>query len=193
MYIVGGCIWNCHPEYTNVYQSISFVDFNVLYLTHWSWHGSCHLSNMEIRLTLGVNGQQGMLTPPWHLIPPLIYSEVRVPPFSDLYFLWDLWDWLLIIIFVISYCKIWINITIFPQPKEQKSPNKKKNGKENISIKDGIYVFSSPELKSQVSYSDRLLSIVRLSLRMLPVNFYIFDFFSRTTGPILIKLGTNHP
>ena len=32
------------------------------------------------------------------------------------------------------------------------------------------------------------LSSVRLS-----VNFYIFDFFSRTTGPILTKLGTNHP
>jgi hypothetical protein len=43
-----------------------------------------------------------MLTPPWHLIPPLIYSEVRVRPFSDLYFLQDLWDWLLIVIFVIS-------------------------------------------------------------------------------------------
>jgi hypothetical protein len=25
------------------------------------------------------------------------------------------------------------------------------------------------------------------------VNFYIFDFFSRTTGPVLTKLGTNHP
>jgi hypothetical protein len=25
------------------------------------------------------------------------------------------------------------------------------------------------------------------------VKFYIFDFFSRTTGPILTKLGTNHP
>jgi hypothetical protein len=49
-------------------------------------------------------------------------------------------------------------------------------------------VFSSPELKAQVSYSDRLLSAVCLS-----VNFYIFDFFSRTTGPILTKLGTNHP
>jgi hypothetical protein len=36
-----------------------------------------------------------------------------------------------------------------------------------------------------VSYSDRLLSVVRL--------FYIFDFFSRTTGSILTRLGTNHP
>jgi hypothetical protein len=45
---------------------------------------------VEIGLTAGVTGQQGMLTPPWHLIPPLIYSEVRVRPFSDLYFLWDL-------------------------------------------------------------------------------------------------------
>jgi hypothetical protein len=25
------------------------------------------------------------------------------------------------------------------------------------------------------------------------VNFYIFDFFSRTTGLILTRLGTNHP
>jgi hypothetical protein len=39
-----------------------------------------------------------------------------------------------------------------------------------------------------VSYSDRLLSVVRLS-----VNFYIFNLFSRTTGPILTRLGTNHP
>jgi hypothetical protein len=37
-----------------------------------------------------------------------------------------------------------------------------------------------------VSYSDFPLS-VRLS-----VNFYIFDFFSRTSGSILTKLGTNH-
>jgi hypothetical protein len=53
-------------------------------------------------------------------------------------------------------------------------------------------LFSSPELKAQVSYSDHLLSVVRLSVR-LSVNFYIFDFFSRTNGPVLTKLGTNHP
>jgi hypothetical protein len=35
----------------------------------------------------GATGWQEMLTPPWHLIPPLIYSEVRVRPFFDLYFL----------------------------------------------------------------------------------------------------------
>ena len=39
--------------------------------------------------------------------------------------------------------------------------------------------FSSPELKP---------ASVCLS-----VNFYMFDFFSRTTGPILTRLGTNHP
>jgi hypothetical protein len=50
-----------------------------------------------------------------------------------------------------------------------------------------IGVFSSTELKAQVSYSDRPLSVICLS-----VNFYIFDFFSRTTGPILTRLGTNH-
>jgi hypothetical protein len=80
-----------------------------------SWHtdldyGSYRLSNVEIRLTAGVTGQQRMLNLPWHLIPPLIYSEVRIRSFSDLYFLYDLWDWLLIVIFVISldifeYCE----------------------------------------------------------------------------------------
>jgi hypothetical protein len=53
-------------------------------------------------------------------------------------------------------------------------------------------IFSSPELKTQVSFSDRLLSVVLLSVR-LSVNFYIFYFFSGTTGPILTRLGTNDP
>jgi hypothetical protein len=48
-------------------------------------------------------------------------------------------------------------------------------------------IFSSPELKAQVSYSDRRLSVVRPS-----GNFYIFNFFSRITGPILTRLGTDH-
>jgi hypothetical protein len=52
-------------------------------------------------------------------------------------------------------------------------------------------LFSSPELKAQVSYSDGRLSVIRPSVCP-SVNFYIFDFFSRTTGPILTRLGTNH-
>jgi hypothetical protein len=56
-------------------------------------------------------------------------------------------------------------------------------------------VLSSPELKAQVSFSDRPLSVVclsvRLSVRLL--NIYIFDFFFRTAGPILTRLGTKHP
>jgi hypothetical protein len=64
--------------------------------------------------------------------------------------------------------------------------NEKKNNEYFFSL------FSSPELKAQVSYSDRRLSVVRLSV-CLSVNFYIFDFFSRTTGPISTKLGTNYP
>jgi hypothetical protein len=52
-----------------------------------SGYGSYRLSNVEIALTVGVTGQKGMLTPPWHLIPRLIYSEVHGRPFSDLYFL----------------------------------------------------------------------------------------------------------
>ena len=44
-----------------------------------------------------------------------------------------------------------------------------------------FFFFSSYELKAQVSYSG-----------CPSVNFYIFDFFSKTTWPILTKLGTNH-
>jgi hypothetical protein len=47
-------------------------------------------------------------------------------------------------------------------------------------------VFSTPELKTQVSFSDRLLSVIRLSVKT-----YIFNF-SRTTGPILTTLSTNY-
>jgi hypothetical protein len=44
------------------------------------------------------------------------------------------------------------------------------------------------ELKAQVSYSDHPLSGICPS-----VNFYIFDLFSRTTGSILTRIGTNNP
>jgi hypothetical protein len=63
----------------------------------------------------------------------------------------------------------------------------------------GFFLISSPVLNAQVSFSDCPLSGVRLSVCpfVLPsvcpsVNFYIFDF-SRTTCPILTRLGTNHP
>jgi hypothetical protein len=56
------------------------------------WHtdldyGSYRLFNLEIGLTAGVIDQQGMLTPPWHVIPTLIYSKVRVCQYFSLYFL----------------------------------------------------------------------------------------------------------
>jgi hypothetical protein len=48
-----------------------------------SWHidldyGSYLLCNMEIGLRAGVTGQQGMLTPLRHLIPPLVFPVVCV-------------------------------------------------------------------------------------------------------------------
>jgi hypothetical protein len=51
--------------------------------------------------------------------------------------------------------------------------------------------FSSPELKAQVSFSDRPLSVVCLavSLSVCLLNIYIFDFFFRTAGPILTRFG----
>jgi hypothetical protein len=48
---------------------------------------------------------------------------------------------------------------------------------------DFVFIFSSPELKAQVSYSDRRLSVCKLLHS---------DIFSRTTVPILTRLGTDH-
>jgi hypothetical protein len=45
--------------------------------------------------------------------------------------------------------------------------------------------FSSPELKTQANFSDRLLSVCLL-------DFYTFNFFSRTTGQISTTLDKNH-
>jgi hypothetical protein len=48
---------------------------------------SNHSSQVAL-ITAGVIDQQGMLTPPRHLIPPPVYPGAGVSPFiSDLYFL----------------------------------------------------------------------------------------------------------
>jgi hypothetical protein len=52
-------------------------------------YGSNRSLELELGFTAGVTGQQGMLTSSKHLIPPLICSEVRVCPFSDLHCLHD--------------------------------------------------------------------------------------------------------
>ena len=46
--------------------------------------------------------------------------------------------------------------------------------------------FSSPELKTQVSFSKDLSSVCS------SVNFSHLNFFSRTAGPISTKLGTKY-
>jgi hypothetical protein len=90
-------VWNVIRSVAIPYVFISvnlFIPINVCFFITLLFfifglidYGSYRLSNLEIRLTAGVTCQQAMLTPPWHLIPPLIYSEVRVRPFSALYFL----------------------------------------------------------------------------------------------------------
>ena len=62
-----------------------------------------------------------------------------------------------------------------------------------------LFIFSSPEPKAQVSYCHSAPSVVRTSVVVRPsvrpssvhlsVNFYIFNFFSRTARWILMKLG----
>ena len=48
------------------------------------------------------------------------------------------------------------------------------------------HLFSSPELKTQVKFSDRLSSVCLSTVHM-------FIFFSRTITPFSTKLGTKHP
>ena len=50
-----------------------------------------------------------------------------------------------------------------------------------------IFFVSSPELKAQVSFTNRLSSFG------LSRYFHIFIFFSRTNTPISTELGTKHP
>jgi hypothetical protein len=52
-----------------------------------------------------------------------------------------------------------------------------------------MYLFAD----SVVFSSSKLFFYRPLSGVCLSVNFYIFEFFSRTTGPILTRLGTNDP
>jgi hypothetical protein len=58
--------------------------------THWFW---LLLFTFDMGCTAGAIDRQGMFTLLWYFIPPLIFSEVRVRPFSNLCFLYDLWDW----------------------------------------------------------------------------------------------------
>jgi hypothetical protein len=52
---------------------------------------------MEIGLTAGVTGQQGMLTPPGYV------QRSVFAPFSDSYILQDLLNWWLFVIYAISW------------------------------------------------------------------------------------------
>jgi hypothetical protein len=82
-------------------MKVQYVSYQSLHVSR-SWHtdldcGSYCVSNLEIELTVGVTSQQGMLTPPWHQIPPLVFPGVRVSLFStvDYSIAWTgRWFWL---------------------------------------------------------------------------------------------------
>jgi hypothetical protein len=69
-------------------------------------------------------------------------------------------------------------------------PDTQKTGLPWISV-NFINLFSSPELKGQVRFFWQ--PIVSLASDVCLLDFYIFNFFSKTTGPILSEDGTNHP
>jgi hypothetical protein len=93
---------------------------NKPFLTHWAWHGSYRLPNLKIRLTAGLTDWKVMLTPPWHLIPPLVISGIHVSLICivdcSIYLIWTLiltadfsFSWLdtLILTADCSVCQIW--------------------------------------------------------------------------------------
>ena len=41
-------------------------------------YGLLRLPDLDYWFTAGVTGQQGMLTPPWHVFPHIVYPDVRV-------------------------------------------------------------------------------------------------------------------
>jgi hypothetical protein len=64
-------------------------------LIHCSWHtdldyGFYRVPDLETWLTVDVIDQQGMLTFPFYLIPPLIYSEIQGPYTSTLWFVYPI-------------------------------------------------------------------------------------------------------
>jgi hypothetical protein len=85
---------SCRPNavWCVSYQSLSrwYTDLD---------YGSNRLPELELWLTAGVTGRQGMFTTPMHLIPPLVYPEVRVCPILWFVFPTGLWDWWLFFIY----------------------------------------------------------------------------------------------
>ena len=91
-------VWAYYPQWASCptlpyvqpiiffFQIESFIEDRWVFKKN-NWPDSAYVSVLHWHYFIfDVIDQQGMLTPPWHLIPPLIYSEVRVRPFSDLYF-----------------------------------------------------------------------------------------------------------
>ena len=75
-------------------------------------------------------------------------------------------------------------------PKTVEDLWRKHKGNPRNSLRDGNFFFSSPELKAQVSFSDRLSSVVCLSVCKL----FLFSTSSQEPlGQFQTKLGTKHP
>ena len=63
---------------------------------------------MYFGLAAGVTGQQGMLTPPWHLIPPLVFRGPCCPMLTE--FVYVFWTFLTILTLVsLILISLWIN------------------------------------------------------------------------------------
>jgi hypothetical protein len=64
---------------TSICVQYCLVCFNNILFWHTDFeYGITHLPDLEIRLTISVTNQQGMLTPPRHLIPPLVFPIFRI-------------------------------------------------------------------------------------------------------------------
>jgi hypothetical protein len=90
----------------NAVCCVSYQSLSRSWHTDFDYRLFC-LPDLETGAMVGVSGRQGMLTPPRHLIPPMVSRGPCWPTFSDLYFLQDLWGRWLFIMHAILYRWYW--------------------------------------------------------------------------------------
>ena len=76
-----------------ILNCVAISGFHIFWLRMLPW------PDLEDWLTVGVTGQQGILIPPWHLVPPLVYPGVHVCH-ALMFAYFYLRDWLQFVIFL---------------------------------------------------------------------------------------------
>jgi hypothetical protein len=193
---------------------ICFIPIVNPFLTHWSWlrvvlfleygngaHGGCDRSTGDAYSSMAPDPTSDIFRGPCTPILWFVFPIRLMRLITDRYFRHFINNYLKIVILwgvtlSITLCYGWL-LTVwrptqwfFAYMDTSTLPVK---GCINTYLK--IVIQWGVTLLAQLSWKLKwafLIAHCPSSVR-LSVNFYIFDFFSRTTWPILTRLGTNHP